>query len=43
LDPILARAVDVSERADWPQLSRDVDRVRAGDVDVDVDVAGYAA
>ena len=41
LDPILARAIDVSERADWPQLSRDVDRVRAGDIDVDV--AGYAA
>jgi hypothetical protein len=41
LDPILARAIDVSERADWSQLSRDVDRVRVGDVDIDV--AGYAA
>ena len=39
--PILARAVDVSKRADWPQLSRDVDQVRAGDVEVDV--AGYPA
>lgn len=40
LDPILARAVDVSKRPDWQQLRRDVDEVRAGDVDVDA--AGYA-
>jgi hypothetical protein len=40
LDSILARPIDVSDRADWPQLRRDVDRVRTGDIDVDV--AGYA-
>ena len=40
LDPILARAIDVSERADWRQLRRDVDRVRTGDIHVDV--TGYA-
>jgi type IV secretory pathway TraG/TraD family ATPase VirD4 len=41
LDPILARAVDVSRRADWPQLRCDVEQVRDGYVDVDAD--GFAA
>jgi hypothetical protein len=41
LNPILARAIDVSERDDWPQLRRDVDRIRTGDIDVDID--GYPA
>jgi hypothetical protein len=41
LDPILARPIDVSERADWHQLNRDVNRVRTGDIHVDA--AGYAA
>jgi type IV secretory pathway TraG/TraD family ATPase VirD4 len=41
LDPILARAVDVSQRADWRQLRRDVEGVRSGYIGVDVD--GFAA
>ena len=41
LDPILARAVDVSRREDWRQIRRDVDVVRSGYVEVDVE--GFAA
>lgn len=40
LRPVLARAIDVSHRADWPQLRRDVAAVRSGEVAVDVD--GFA-
>jgi type IV secretory pathway TraG/TraD family ATPase VirD4 len=36
LDPILARAIDVSSRPDWRQLRHDVELVRSGYVDVDV-------
>ena len=41
LDPILARAVDVSRREDWRQIRRDVDVIRSGYVEVDAE--GFAA
>jgi hypothetical protein len=40
-NPILARAIDVSSRPDWRQLRHDVELVRSGYVDVDVN--GFAA
>jgi type IV secretory pathway TraG/TraD family ATPase VirD4 len=41
LEPLVARAVDVSRRPDWPQLRLDVEHVRYGPVAVTND--GYAA
>jgi hypothetical protein len=43
LDPILAKPVDVSQRADWPQIAADIDTLRAGDGALDrlVTVDGY--
>ena len=41
LNPIRARAVDVAQRDDWPQLRRDVEQVRAGYIDVDAE--GFAS
>lgn len=40
LRPILARAVDVSKRADWPTIRTDVHTVRTGSAPINV--AGYA-
>ena len=41
LRSIVARAVDVSRRADWPQLRRDVEQVRSGYIEVDAE--GFTA
>jgi hypothetical protein len=35
LGAIRARAIDVSQRPDWPQIKADIDAVRAGNVPVD--------
>lgn len=36
LKPILARTIDVAQRADWPRLRRDIETVRTGTIPIDV-------